>query len=347
VTGLHLARRQDADPSVREQALDMAERQVRHMTRLVDDLLDVSRITTGKLQLRPQPLDVAQLVRNVAEDRRSAIEQAGLKLVVTIPDTGLWVMGDSTRLSQVLSNLLDNARKFTDRGGEIAVRLNADRREAIVTVRDTGVGIEPAVLPRLFDVFVQDDRSLDRSRGGLGLGLSVVKALIELHGGQVLANSDGLGRGAEFTVRLPLTAEPVAAPGTATEPDARVPRRRVLLIEDNRDAAEGLRMLLELQRHEVRVAHSGPEGLAALAGWCPEVVLCDVGLPGGMSGYDVARRVRNLPGMGQAFLVALTGYGQDGDRQRGREAGFDHHVTKPADPVVLLKLVADRQRQAD
>jgi PAS domain S-box-containing protein len=339
---VHILRQAGASPGNQGELIERMERQLRHLGRMVDDLLDVSRLTRGQVQLRLDRLDLARLVRTAAEDRRPLLEQAGLTLAVQTPQTPVWVQGDATRLAQVLNNLLDNAAKFTERGGRVDVGLAVDerQRQATVTVRDTGVGIDPDMLPRIWTVFAQADRSLDRARGGLGLGLAVVRGLVELHGGQVHAASAGPGRGAEFTVRLPVVPEPPAL--TATTPAAAAvgtgARLRVLIVEDNRDAAESLKMLLELLGHETRVASTGPEGVRAAKDWTPDIVLCDIGLPG-LDGYGVARELRLDPTTARARLVALTGYGSDDDRRRSRQAGFDHHLTKPAEPEILLGLL--------
>jgi CheY-like chemotaxis protein/two-component sensor histidine kinase len=318
----------------------MLERQVRHLARLVDDLLDVSRISRGKVQLRTERLDLARHARTAAEDRRPVLERAGLVLAVETPETPVWVSGDPTRLAQIVNNLLDNSAKFSDGGGNVTVRVAADpdQRRAILSVRDEGVGIEPQMLPRLFDVFAQADRSLDRSRGGLGLGLALVKGLTELHGGGARAFSEGPGRGAELVVWLPLAEEPAPVAPPTGKPDVSAERRRVLVVEDSKDAAEALRVLLELHGHEVRVAHTGPQGVEAAKGWRPDVVLCDIGLPG-LDGYGVARELRRHPTTARARLLALTGYGQEEDKRRSREAGFDHHLVKPADPEELQRLL--------
>jgi PAS domain S-box-containing protein len=341
LTGLHVLRQPRTTWEAREQTWDMLERQVRHLARLVDDLLDVSRITRGKVQLRCERIDLARHARTAAEDRRPVLERAGLALVVEAPETPVWVTGDPTRLAQIVNNLLDNAAKFSGGGGQVTVRVAADaaRRQTVLSVRDEGVGIEPEMLPRLFSAFAQADRSLDRSRGGLGLGLALVKGLAELHGGEVEAFSEGPGRGAEFLVRLPLAEEPAPVAPAAGRPELSAERRRILVVEDSKDAAEALRVLLELRGHEVRVAHTGPQGVEAAKGWRPDVVLCDIGLPG-LDGCGVARALRLNPATARARLLALTGYGQEEDRRRSREAGFDHHLVKPADPEELQRLLA-------
>ena len=326
------------------QARDMIDRQVTHMARLIDDLLDMSRISRGKVLLRKQRLDLTALVRDVAEDHRRSLEAGGLQVTVELPATALWTVGDPTRLAQVLGNVLHNAAKFTDAGGAVAVVLQraADEKTALVTIRDTGIGMEPAMLGRVFDTFSQADSSLDRSRGGLGLGLALVKGLVELHGGTVGASSPGLNQGTEIRIRLPLR-EPAAttAPVAPPAPNARAAKpARVLVIEDNEDAAASLHMLLSLAGHQVETAPSGQAGLAAVPNFQPEVVVCDIGLPGGMDGYAVARALRQQPAHGGMLLIALTGYGQDGDKEMSLEAGFDIHLTKPVDFEELQGLLA-------
>jgi CheY-like chemotaxis protein len=316
----------------------MIERQIRHLTRLVDDLLDVSRITRGAVQVKRERLDLAALVRTAAGDRRPLVEAAGMRLEVEAPDAPVWIAGDPTRLTQVLNNLLDNAVKFRNGGDRVTVRLGVEAGRAVVTVSDRGIGIGAELFPRLFDPVSQADRSLDRSRGGLGLGLSLVKGLVELHGGEVLAESPGPGRGATFTVRLPLKDEPPALTGGAPLSARAAAPVRVLIVEDNRDAADSLQMLLELLGHAVAVAYTGTDGVRLAREWRPDVVLCDIGLPG-LDGYGVADELRHDPATAGARLVAVTGYGQDEDRLRSRQAGFDHHLTKPVDPAALQPLL--------
>jgi CheY-like chemotaxis protein len=318
----------------------MMDRQVTHLSRLVDDLLDVSRITTGKVRLRTERLDLVRVARQAAADHRSAFEAKRVSLGVTAPDAPVWVSGDPTRLAQVLDNLLANALKFTAPGGEVSVIAAADPDgRAALTVRDTGAGIEPEMLARLFEPFSQADRTLDRSAGGLGLGLAIVKGLAELHGGSVRAESEGLGRGSAFTVTLPAYAEPPALSARPAAPRPAAKRLRVLVVEDNKDAADTLRMLLEAYGYEVAVAYTGPDGVRKAEEHRPQVVICDIGLPG-MDGYAVAGALRGNPATAAARLIALTGYGQDEDRRRAAEAGFDEHLTKPADPAALEALIA-------
>jgi two-component system CheB/CheR fusion protein len=320
------------EPGVVDRVREMMDRQVTHLSRLVDDLLDVSRITAGKVQLRTEPLDLAHLAAQAVADHRAGYEAKGVSLGVEAPDAAVWVAGDPTRLAQVLDNLLTNALKFTAQGGHVAVAVASDPGgRASLTVRDTGAGIEPEMLARLFEPFSQADRTLDRSAGGLGLGLAIVKGLAELHGGAVRAESGGLGLGSAFTVTLPAYAEPPALQSQPAGPGTAVRRLRVLVVEDNRDAADSLRMLLEAYGYDVEVAYSGPDGVRAEEARRPEAVICDVGLPG-MDGYRVAEALRGNPATASARLIALTGYGRDEDRRRALEAGFDEHLTKPADP---------------
>jgi signal transduction histidine kinase len=337
VNGIEVLRLRGADEATRGRSLEMMARQARHMSRIVDDLLDVARITQGKLRLARERVDFARLVRSAVADHRVGCAAGGVGVLVDAPETPVWVSGDPTRLTQVVANLLTNSCKFTDRGGRVEVQVLRREGRAELRVRDTGVGIEPAVLPRLFEPFAQADRTLERTRGGLGLGLALVKGLAELHGGGAAARSDGPGHGAEFSVWLPLEGEPAPVSGPATGP--RGAGRRVLLIEDNRDAAESLRMLMDILGHEVRVVFTGPDGVREADEWRPDVVVCDIGLPG-LDGYGVAAELGRLSVRSTARLIALTGYGDDESRQRAAEVGFHHHLTKPADPEVLRDLLA-------
>jgi signal transduction histidine kinase len=323
-----------------KRTLDAAERQVLHQALLIDDLLEASRVTRGQIELQCEELDLTQLVRETVEGYHDALGGAGLALDLDLPVSELCVRGDRLRLSQALSNLLQNAVKFTPPGGLIAVRVarvHGDRR-AEITVRDTGAGIDPEELPYVFEVFSQGDHSLDRSLGGLGVGLAVVKGLVEMHGGEVAAHSEGPGKGAELTIRLPLEA--AARPLQATAQESAHPNghRRILVVEDNPDAAATMRDFLELSGHEVQLAASGTDGVEAARQFHPEVVLCDIGLPG-MTGFEVAEELRRDPATRSAKLIAVTGYGRDEDRQRSKEAGFDLHLTKPVDPAQLRRVL--------
>jgi CheY-like chemotaxis protein len=264
-----------------------------------------------------------------------------MMVTVEAPETPVWIMGDATRLSQIVGNLLDNAIRFRDSGTDIEIRLQADEEhgQAVLTISDKGMGIEAQMLPVLFDVFAQADKSLHRTRGGLGLGLSLVKGLVGLHGGEVSASSAGPGRGAEFTVRLPLEHEPPALSAIPSDSQPSPQRLRILVVEDNKDSAASLQLLLTLLGHEVRLAYSGTEGLATAMAWLPNVIISDIGLPG-LDGYEVATQLRSHPETAEARLIAITGYGSEADRRRALESGFDFHIAKPADPAVLQQLLA-------
>ncbi len=328
---------------VLEQARDMAERQVQHMARLLDDLLDVSRVSRGKIELRKEVVDVTAVARDTAEAVRPSFAARGHELTVQAPAEPLRVEADPTRLEQVLTNLLNNACKYTDPGGKVCLSAGRDGAEVVLRVRDSGIGIAPEKLPKVFDVFVQAERRLDRSQGGLGLGLTLVRKLLELHGGRVEAHSDGPGRGSEFVVRLPAHDSPPGGRQCEWEGEGRdlpaAPACRVLVVDDNVDAADSLGMLLRLAGQEVRVAYDGPTALALAPEFRPQVVVLDLGMPS-MDGFAVARRLREQPGFRDALLVALTGWGNEEDKRRTREAGFDHHMVKPADPAALQALLA-------
>ncbi|BDG08969.1 hybrid sensor histidine kinase/response regulator [Anaeromyxobacter paludicola] len=323
-----------SDQAVR--AREVIERQTQHLTRLVDDLLDVNRISRGKIALRRARLELGDLVRRTCEDHRTAFEQRGIEVQLSLPPAPVWVDADATRLAQIVGNLLQNAAKFTGERGHvwIAVALSAGRREAEIRVRDDGVGLSPDLLPRVFEPFVQAETGLARTLGGLGLGLALVKGLAEQHGGAVRAASPGPGQGAEFTVTLPLAEGP---PEAARPPEPAAVEARplqVLIVEDNPDSAETLLQILELLGHAVRVAHDGRAGLALARAWRPDVVLCDIGLPD-LDGYELARALRADPALRGMRLVALSGYAQPEDRERALEAGFDAHLGKPAPPDAI------------
>ena len=344
LTGLHVLRMPGLDRSSSDRAVGMMERQVRHMAHLVDDLLDVSRFMHGKIQLQRERVDLIELVRTTVADHRGTCDQSEVKIDVTVPETPVWASADPTRLGQIVVNLVNNACKFTPRGGlvEIAVRADADESLATIVVRDTGIGIAADLLPRIFEPFSQADRSLERSKGGLGLGLALVKGLVELHGGSVTARSGGANKGAEFIVRLPLDELTALRPREATSSPSEE-QLRILIIEDNRDASETLRLFLELLGHEVRAAYTGPEGVTFADQWRPDVVLCDIGLPG-LDGYGVADELRRLSVTSTARLIAITGYGSDDDKERARRHGYHAHLTKPADPELLRSLLARSRR---
>lgn len=327
------------DPEVAG-VVEIMERQVNHLVRLVDDLLEVSRITRGKIELRKERVEVAAVVRSAVETSRPLIEAAGHQLALTIPPEPLTLEGDPVRLAQVIANLLNNAAKYTDAGGQIWLSVRRADEGVAISVRDTGVGIPLDMLPRVFRLFMQVDRHSGRAQGGLGIGLSLVKSLVEMHGGSVTAHSEGPGQGSEFTVRLPLAAagHPADIPERKDRPLAALAARRVLVVDDNRDAAQSLGMLLKLFGADVRIALNGPDALAALATYKPTVVLLDIGMPG-MDGYEVARRIRQQSDLPDVTLIALTGWGQEEDRRRSRAAGFDYHLIKPADVSALQTLL--------
>jgi signal transduction histidine kinase len=316
-------------------AADVIDRQVRHLSRLLEDLLDVSRITTGKIVLRREPVELCALARRVVEGARSWFETRGHHLTVAIHCDEAWADGDPARLYQILSNLLHNAAKYTPEGGDVRFSIRVDAMAAHFMVEDNGVGIDAEVLPHIFELFTQADRSLDRSAGGLGIGLRIVQKLAELHGGQVAAESNGLGKGSRFTMSLPTIPTPHPDPSpSAAEPAAGAPLR-ILVVDDNLDAAMTLAMVLELNGHKVDTAHDGLEAIQRAREFRPDVVVLDIGLPGA-SGYDVARAIRAEPALAGVRLVAVTGYGREEDRRRCQDAGFDLHLVKPLEPSVLL-----------
>lgn len=321
-------------------ARDVIDRQMRQLSRLVDDLLDVSRITRGKIELRKQPIELGPVVLQAVEASRPFIESKRHDLSVTVPAEPIPVHGDAARLAQVLTNLLVNAAKYTEEGGRIWLTTRRDGNDAIVSVKDTGVGIPADMLSAVFELFIQVEQSIDRSQGGLGVGLTLVRRLVEMHGGSVSATSAGAGQGSEFVVRLPAMdgGQPVAA-ANPNEQAAEAGRPlRVLVVDDNTDTADTLATLLELEGHQVRLAHDGPTALAAAATFRPHAVVLDLGLPG-MDGFEVARRLRDRNGGTKPVLVAVSGYGRDEDRRRARQAGFDHHLVKPAEIGTLRSLL--------
>jgi PAS domain S-box-containing protein len=323
-------------------AREMLDRQVRHLVRLVDDLLDVSRIMRNRIELRKERLDLATVFARAVETARPSIDAQGHHLSVSLPSQPVLLEGDLVRLVQVVSNLLLNAAKYTERPGRIWLSGERDGAEAVIQVRDTGVGIDPRLLPHIFDLFTQAERSLARSQGGLGIGLTVVKHLVEIHGGRVQASSPGPGQGSQFTVRLPaLPSTPVKVKAGSESERFRPTNspRRVLVVDDSVDAAESTAMLLRMLGHQIETVHDGPSVLEAVRGFRPQVVLLDIGLPG-MNGYEVAKALRAQSENGALFLVAVTGYGQEEDRRRSREAGFDQHVTKPVELATLQRILA-------
>ena len=340
-SGLDLLRMTRADPSD-DDILEIMQRQLEHMVRMVDDLLDVSRINTGKVKLRPAPVLLADVVRDAIATCRPQIDEFQHQLLISIPDEDVWLEADAARLVQVLMNLLSNAAKFTDPGGEIRLSATCDGRQVALSVRDTGAGIPAESLPHIFDIFAQVEDPHFRSRGGLGLGLNIVRTLVEMHGGTVEARSDGPGRGAEFIVRLAVLAGHVPG-GIEPRPDHSTQNgtpatRRVLVVDDNCDAARTLTIMLSRGGFECRSVFDGPSALAAAEEFDPHAVVLDLGMPG-MSGLEVARRFRANAGNRDLVLIALTGWDKEDDRRLSREAGFDHHFAKPVPFDVLRDLL--------
>ena len=334
LTALQLMKLRGEPGSERERTV--IERQVSHLTRLVDDLLDVSRIARGRVELKTEIVEVAEVVAKAIEMASPLLEQRNHTLKVDVPRRGLRVDGDTTRLGQVISNLLTNAAKYTPPNGVVTVRAERVDDEVVLSVRDTGIGISPEVLPRIFDLFVQERQALDRSQGGLGIGLTIVRSLIERHGGSVSARSDGPGKGSEFIIRLPLEgradagadALPALPAAAAAAPGADAVR--ILVVDDNEDGAEMLAEALIGKGYDTRVAHDAPAALRVAADFLPDVAFLDLGLPV-MDGYELAAHLREVPGLAGLRLIAVTGYGQASDRRRTRDAGFHGHLVKPVD----------------
>jgi signal transduction histidine kinase len=345
LTALQLMKMQGPEGS--ERARNVIERQVNHLTRLVDDLLDVSRIARGKVELKNEIVEASELVAKAIEMTSPLLEQRNHTVTVDVPRRGLLLDGDPTRLGQVLSNLLTNAAKYTPPGGHVAVSAREEGNELVLSVRDTGIGIAPEVLPQIFDLFVQERQAIDRSQGGLGIGLTIVRNLIHGHGGSVVARSDGPGRGSEFVVRLPRAAAKSAgaparaAPASALEGmEPRPGARRILVVDDNEDGAALLAEALAWKGYDTRVAHDAPEALRVAVEFSPDVAFLDIGLPV-MDGYELASHLRDLPGLAELRLIALTGYGQLSDRQKTRAAGFHHHLVKPVNLEAALSSIRD------
>ncbi|AMY08766.1 Autoinducer 2 sensor kinase/phosphatase LuxQ [Luteitalea pratensis] len=336
-TGLQVLRLSPS-AAMAERMHHLMERQLTNVTRLVDDLLDVSRLTRGVVTLKLRPVDVRDVVHQACEAASAAARETGLTLARDVPQTPLVVMADPVRLDQMVGNLLTNAIRFTQAGGRIDVRAERTGGHVRVGVRDTGQGIAASQLPRVFDLFAQSDRPIDRGQGGLGIGLTVVRSLAELHGGAASIASEGEGRGTEARIDLPLHAETIEAAVTPAEVPHEVEGRRVVIIEDNADAAEALAVYLQRIGHDVTVARDGRSGLDAVQRHRPHAIICDIGLPE-LDGYEVARRLlaQGLPS--QCLLIAVTGYGDVVGRARTRAAGFSHHLTKPADPAALARLI--------
>lgn len=336
--------------------LDMMERQLMHMGRLVEDLLDAARLSTGKLDLRRRVMDLREVIDHALEISRPEIESRHHQLTLRLPPEPLWVDGDAVRLCQVLANLLNNAAKYTPPHGHITLHARRDGSEAVVAVTDDGLGIAPQMQPHIFEIFQQagQDDGSHSAQGGLGIGLALVRALVGLHGGSVTAHSEGQDRGSTFTVRLPLAAttqQPQMAQATQAKPDTQERTRaahgqglRVLVVDDNEDAAESLALILQMDGHMARVAHDGPRAIELARQLQPQVAILDIGMPG-MDGYELARQLRALPGPAP-LLVALTGWNSEDDLQRAQSAGFDHHLAKPADVARVEQLLTQLRAPA-
>jgi len=317
------------------------ERQVQLMVRLVDDLLDVSRITRGKIELHKEPIELADVVTRAVETARPLIDARKHELLIDVAPGSLLVQGDLVRLGQVVANLLNNAAKYMEPGGWIWLKVGREGDKIVLHLRDAGIGIAPEMLPQIFDLFTQAEHSPSLSQGGLGIGLTLVRRLVEMHGGKVEAHSEGLGRGSEFVVSLPAMAEaPTPAPkrdkNAEEEPKT---ARRVLVVDDNVDSADSMAELLRVWGHEVQAVHNGSEALAVAPGFRPEVALLDIDMPD-MTGYELARQLRTRHGLSGTAFVALTGFGQEDDHRRSAEAGFRAHLVKPVDPEALRRLLA-------
>jgi signal transduction histidine kinase/ActR/RegA family two-component response regulator len=340
-TGLDILRIRSGDAQATQRATDIMERQLRQMVRLVDDLLDVSRINTGKLAIKMGRVELKAVVNDALEVVRSYIELHGHELVIDLPDRPVFLHGDATRLAQILSNLLNNAAKYTNRGGRVTLAAHVEDRTLVLAVSDTGIGLAPEMLDQVFEMFVQVDSTLERTNAGLGVGLSLARRLVELHGGTITAQSAGVGQGSTFTVRLPIVVdpEPPTKPTPATFISAET--YRILLADDNVDFVNSIGALLSAMGHSVVITHNGPDALTAAARFCPDYAFLDIGLPQ-MSGYDLARGIRKLACGPDTVLVAVTGWGQEKDRQLAFEAGFDHHMVKPVRFEQIEEILGNR-----
>lgn len=334
----------DGNPDAFDETRAVMHRQVEHMVRLIDDLLDVSRISRNLIELRLEDVELAAVVKQAIETSRPAIEAAGHHLEVALPGQPIVLHADSMRLAQIFANLLNNACKYTPARGNIRIAAELDDGEVVISVADTGRGIPTHMLPHVFEMFTQVERSIERTQGGLGIGLTLVKRLVEAHGGSVVAASDGADKGSTFTVRLPVSSAPAPAATTHTKPPT-VSGRRVLVVDDNRDSAMSLAMLLRLIGNETFIAHDGEEAVAAAEQFKPDVILLDIGMPK-LNGHEAARRILRQPWSTSVVLVALTGWGQEEDRRRSKEAGFHYHLVKPVDHGALVEVLAASQQQS-
>jgi PAS domain S-box-containing protein len=336
---LHILRLSGHSNPATEQTYEVMERQLSQMVRLVDDLLEISRITRGQIELRKERVDLAAVIRSAVEASKPLIEDFDHELTISLPPEPLNIEADPVRLEQIISNLLNNAAKYTDPGGQIWLTAKRESDDATISVRDSGIGISPDMLPRIFEMFTQVEHSASRTQGGLGIGLTLVRSLVEMHGGSVEARSEGAGKGSEFIVRLCLDLRPrTEIARDAMYRSGQLSPKRVLVVDDNRDAANTLGMLLNVVGAEARAIYSGAEALEVLETYKPDVLLVDIGMPE-MDGYELARRIRKIPKYRDVTLVALTGWGQEEDRRRSHAAGFDYHLTKPADFNTLQSLI--------
>ncbi|HWP49869.1 MAG TPA: ATP-binding protein [Candidatus Limnocylindrales bacterium] len=341
LNSLEIIRLRQIDDPILKRSLDILERQAQYIVRLLDDLSDVSRITQGKIQLNKEPLDLATIVVGAVETSRPLIEARKHELLISLPKEPLKLEADPVRLRQILINLLNNAAKYTPPGGRIWLMGTREENEVVIRIRDTGMGIPPEMLSRIFDLFIQVDQSLDRTQGGLGIGLTLVRSLVEMHGGKVSAHSPGPGQGSEFVIRLPALHHPESQTQNLEPVNSEsetIRSKRILVVDDNMDASKSLGELLELWGYEVQIVHDGLMALQVGLAYQPEIVILDIGLPG-KDGYEVARQLRQQINLPDLVLIALTGYGQEEDKRQSREAGFDYHFTKPVDLAALHKLL--------
>ena len=342
--GLQIIRLAYDDRAAVEEARMMMERQVAQMVRLIDELLDLSRIATGKIELRKERLDLGAAITDAVEASRPLMESSGHHFIISLPPQSIYVEGDRTRLAQVFTNLLNNSARYTLRGGHIRLAAEREGNEAVVSLKDNGIGIPPDRLPRIFDMFSSGDRTHEHAARGLGIGLSLVRALVELHNGRVTAHSDGCGEGSEFIVRLPVATSRLRASMNGDDDDEEEdlygsPNYRILVVDDNIDSALSLTMMLTMMGHDTQTVHDGLSALETATTFRPDVILLDIGLPE-LSGYEVCRRIREQSWGKSTVIIAQTGWGQDEDRRKSKEMGFNYHLVKPIDPLTLGKLLA-------
>jgi signal transduction histidine kinase len=344
--GLHVMRMAADDKAAVEQARNMMDRQLTQLVRLVDDLIDISRISQGKIELRKEQVELAAVVASAVETSGPLIEQMGHQFIVTLPQEPVLLDADLTRLAQILLNLLTNAAKYTERGGKIWLTANRQDSELMISVKDTGIGIAADHLPHIFEMFSQLDHSLAKAQGGLGIGLTLVKRLVEMHGGTVEPRSNGIGSGSEFIVRLPIVGPAASSqPVEKNGPAAVKTSLRILIVDDNRDSADSLSLMLKMVGNTTRTAYDGEEAVISASEFGPDVILLDIGLPK-LSGYEACRRIRQAARGAEIIIIAQTGWGQEGDRQRSRDVSFDYHLVKPVDPNILMELLAGLPKAA-